>query len=194
MNFLFPKQKKGGGGAKAFVEKSNFCIFFPPLPRPIRCLDRNPCLYLCVVNYQSFPEIINHVRRLKFRGGATLRSSIASEVPLFWGGVWALLRTHAQEEKKKKKQGHPSPLISNSISANMASWLHWQVLTLRLHLWLRNIFWWLEINYSQVRIKEDTLRGGKKRGLWLYTRRRVNKLASPTNKIPCRVARGQLQK
>lgn len=64
----------------------------------------------------ELPEIINHVRRLKFRGGATLRPSIPVKPPFFSLFFFSLGSfTH------KTEAGHLSPLIFSSINANMAS-------------------------------------------------------------------------
>lgn len=76
------KEKK-----KAFVEKVILYVSFvqSPLLIEIRALPQSSQL-------SKLPKIINHVRRLKFRGGATLRPSIAVK-PFLESGALFFLRT-----------------------------------------------------------------------------------------------------
>lgn len=75
----FSKKKK-----KAFQEKVILYVSFvqSPLLIEIRALPQSSQL-------SKLPKIINHVRRLKFRGGAG--AAIDCSEALF--GAWALLRT-----------------------------------------------------------------------------------------------------
>ena len=89
--------------------RSNFVFFFPPIP----CLDRNRALPRSS-QLSKLPKTINHVRRLKFRGGATLRPLIPLK-PYFPPSA---LRNNTGA-------GHLSPLIFNFINDSVPCAYRW---------------------------------------------------------------------
>lgn len=90
---------------KAFVKKVILYVSFvqSPLVIEIRALPQSSQL-------SKLPRIINHVRRLKFRGGATLRPSIAVK-PFFPESIGSF--TH------KPEAGHLFLSIFGSINDNI---------------------------------------------------------------------------